>query len=235
MSSKFLPTGKRLAMKHEVLYRPAFSVVKVMLDPGDAIRAESGAMVSMSATITIQSKVTGGLGKAIGRLLGGESLFQTTFTASHGAGEVLLAPSALGDIIPLDLKGVGWIITSGCFLAGDTTVQLETKASAKAFLAGEGLFLLRASGTGTVLVSSFGAIHAVELGPGQPYVVDTGHIVAFSEAMTYHVRTVTKGLLSSFTSGEGYVAEFTGPGVIYLQTRAPQGFGPWIAQYVPRS
>lgn len=98
-----------------------------MLDPGDAVRAESGAMVSMSPTITIDSKVTGGLGKAFGRLLGGESMFQTTFMASQGAGEVILAPSSLGDIIPLELTGgPGYMLTSGCFLASDLSVQMET-------------------------------------------------------------------------------------------------------------
>jgi len=222
-------------VKHELLYKPTFSVARVMLDPGEAIRAESGAMVSMSPTVTIESKVTGGLGKALGRLLGGESFFQTTFTATHGAGEVLLAPSALGDITLLDVSSGGWMVTSGCFLASDLSVQVETKMSGKGLFAGEGLFLLRCSGAGSMLVSSFGAIHAVQLQAGQPYVVDTGHIVAFTETMSFHVRTIAKGLMSSLTSGEGFVAEFTGPGVLYLQTRAPHAFGPWIAQFVPRS
>jgi uncharacterized protein (TIGR00266 family) len=222
-------------VKYELLYRPTFSAARVMLDPGDAVRAEAGAMVSMSPTITIDSKVTGGLGKAFGRLLGGESLFQTTFTATHGPGEVVLAPSSLGDLIALDLgAGPGYMLTSGCFLACDTSVQMETKVSGRGFFAGEGLFLLRMSGVGTVLTSAFGAIHALQLAPGQTYVVDTGHIVAFSETMNYQVRTVTRGLLASFTSGEGFVAEFMGPGILYMQTRAPQSFGPWLSQYIPR-
>lgn len=222
-------------MKHEILFKPVFAAVRVMLDPGDAIRAESGAMVSMSPSITIESKATGGLGKALGRLLGGESFFQTTFTASHGPGEVLLAPSALGDIICLDVSNPGWMVTSGCYLASDPGIQTETKLSGKAFFGGEGLFLLRASGVGQMLVASFGAIHAIQLMPGQQYVVDTGHIVAFPETMNFQVRTAARGLMSSLTSGEGFVAEFTGPGILYLQTRAPQAFGPWISQFVPRS
>lgn len=207
-----------------------------MLDPGEAIRAESGAMVSMSPTITLEAKAAGGLGKALGRLLGGESFFQTTFTATHGPGEVILAPSALGDVMSLDVGPQGgWMITSGCYLASNTGVQTETKLSGRAFFAGEGMFLLRTYGQGTLLISSFGAIHAIQLGPGQPYVVDTGHIVAFNETMPFQVRTSARGLMNSLTSGEGYVAEFTGPGVIYLQTRSPQAFGPWIGNFVPRS
>jgi uncharacterized protein (TIGR00266 family) len=190
-------------------------------------------MVSMSPTITLESKVAGGLGKALGRLIGGETFFQTTFTASHGPGELLLAPPAIGDIVPLHLNNEGWMVTSGCYLAGDTSLKIETKLSAKALFAGEGLFIMRVSGTGLLLLSCFGAVHAVQLLPGQPYVVDTGHIVAFSDGMNYSVRTAARSLWGSFTSGEGFVAEFAGPGLVYIQTRAPQSFGPWVNQFIP--
>ncbi len=222
-------------MRHELLYRPTFSAARVMLDPGETIRAESGAMVSMSPTITIESKAQGGIGKALGRLFAGESFFQTKFTASHGAGEVLLAPSSLGDIFAVEVAiPKALMVTSGCFLACDEGLDIATKAQGKGFFAGEGLFLMRVSGAGTLLVSCFGATHTVQLAPGQPYIVDTGHIVAFEESCQYSVRTVTKGLIQSFTSGEGFVAEFVGPGIVYIQTRSPQSFGPWISQYVPR-
>lgn len=221
-------------MKYELLYQPTFSVARVMLDPGDGIRAESGAMVSMSPSITMESKMHGGLGKAIGRLFGGESLFQSTFTATHGAGEVILAPPSLGDILTLNLNGEGMMVTSGCYLAGDLTLNIETKATIKGFFAGEGLFMMRVSGHGVLLLSAFGAIHPVQLMAGQPYIVDTGHIVAFTETMNYEVRRAARSLIGSFTSGEGYVAHFTGPGVVYTQTRSPQGFGPWLGQFIPR-
>lgn len=221
-------------MKYELLYQPTFSVARVMLDPGDGIRAESGAMVSMSPSITMESKMHGGLGKAIGRLFGGESLFQSTFTATQGAGEVILAPPSLGDILTLNLNGEGMMVTSGCYLAGDLTLNIETKATIKGFFAGEGLFMMRVSGHGVLLLSAFGAIHPVQLMAGQPYIVDTGHIVAFTETMNYEVRRAARSLIGSFTSGEGYVAHFTGPGVVYTQTRSPQGFGPWLGQFIPR-
>jgi uncharacterized protein (TIGR00266 family) len=221
-------------MRHELLYQPSFAVARILLDPGDGIRAESGAMVSMSPTVTMDSKMSGGIGKAIGRLFGGESMFQTTFTATHGSGEVLLAPPSIGDIVALNLNSEGLMVTSGCYLAGDLSLNIETKASLKGFFAGEGLFIMRVSGSGVLLVSAFGAIHTLQLAPGQPYIVDTGHIVAFSETMNYEVRRAAKSLFGSFTSGEGYVAHFTGPGLLYTQTRSPQGFAPWLGQFMPR-
>lgn len=222
-------------MRYEILYQPSFAVARLLMEPGDTVRAESGAMVSMSPTITMESKMQGGLGKAFGRLLGGESAFQTTFSASHGPGELLLAPSTVGDIIALNLtSGSGMMVTSGCYLAGDTSLNIETKVSTKSFFSGEGLFIMRVTGNGNLLLSSFGAIYALDLQPGQPYIVDTGHIVAFSEGMGYEVQRASRSLLGSLTSGEGFVAHFTGPGRIYIQTRSPQSFSSWISQFIPR-
>jgi uncharacterized protein (TIGR00266 family) len=221
-------------MNHEILYGPSFAVARVMLDPGESIRAESGAMVSMSPTIGMASKMAGGLGKAIGRMFGGESAFQTTFTATHGSGEVLLAPSTVGDVVPLHLRGDGYMVTSGSYLAGDTSLEIETRASFRGLLVGEGLFLMRVSGHGLLLLSSFGAIHGVELMHGQTYIVDSGHIVAFSDGMRYEARRAARSLFGSLTSGEGIVAHFTGPGVLYLQTRSPQSFGSYLGQFLPK-
>lgn len=219
-------------MKYDLLYQPSYAVARVKLDLGESVRAESGAMVSMSPSIEMESKMQGGIGKMFGRLLGGESIFQTTFMAKHGPGEVLLAPSGPGDIIAVE-PGMGLMVTSGCYLAGDVTLELETQANLRNFFGGEGLFIMRVSGQGTVLLSSFGAIHAVQLAPGQPYIVDTGHLVAFSQGMGYEIRKASRSFIGSFTSGEGLVVQLTGPGIVYIQTRMPQAFASQLSPYLP--
>lgn len=225
---------KPSAVRHEILYQPSFAMARIMLDPGDSIRAESGAMVSMSPTITIQSGLAGGFGKVIGRLLGGESAFQTTFSASSGPGEVMLAPSMIGDIMPIELRDEVLMVSSGGYLAGDSSLVLDAKGSVRGFFAGEGLFMLRIAGSGTVLVSAFGAIHAVELFQGQQYIVDSGHVVAFSDGMGFQVRKAARTWIGALTSGEGLVAEFTGPGIVYMQSRSPQSFASFLGPFFPK-
>lgn len=220
-------------MRYEVLYQPSYAVARVLLEMGEAIRAEGGAMLSMSPTLHLESKMQGGIGKMFGRLLGGETLFQSTFTATAGAGELLLAPATPGDIVAMHLNGQPLIVTSGCYLAGDVNLGMETIASLKGFFSGESLFMLRMTGAGLLLLSSFGAIHPIQLGPGQQYIVDTGHLVAFSDGMGYQLRRATKSLLGTLTSGEGVVVELTGPGIVYMQTRTPQGFGAWVNSFLP--
>ncbi len=212
-------TGRSVNVTHEIIFKPVFAVARIMLEAGESIRAESGAMMGMSANVHLDSKISGGLGKMFGRLLTGESAFQTTFIAQNGPGEVLLAPSFPGDIVEVDVSTGPMVVTSGAFLAGDTRLDYQVQASMKGFFGGEGLFMTQIGGPGLLLLSSYGAMHAIELQAGQPYIVDTGHLVAFSAGMGYNLRKATRSLLGTMTSGEGVVAEMTGPGIVYTQTR----------------
>jgi uncharacterized protein (AIM24 family) len=74
-------------------------------------------------------------------------------------------------------------------------------------------------GQGLLLVSSFGAIHRKQLQAGERYVVDTGHLVAWEGTTQYTLRKAAAGFFRSMMSGEGIVAEFTGPGELLIQTR----------------
>ncbi|MCS7002509.1 MAG: TIGR00266 family protein [Dehalococcoidia bacterium] len=221
-------------MHTELLYRPSYTLATVRLQPGESIVAEAGAMVSMSPTITMDTSARGGvLGGLARSFLGGESFFQNTFTASGGEGEVTFAPPLPGDIAELPMSNQTMLVQSGSYLACSPSISVDTKwGGARSFFAGEGLFLLKCTGSGTLLVSSFGAIHEKTLAPGERYIVDTGHIVAFADSMSYNVRRAG-GLKSTVFGGEGLVVEFTGPGRLLIQTRTPGGFASWIASRLP--
>jgi uncharacterized protein (TIGR00266 family) len=174
----------------------------------------------MSANVELQSQMKGGLLGALKRAAGGESAFVSTFTARGGPGEVTLAPGAPGDIAAIELNNQSFFVQSSSYLAGDASLTVDTKwGGAKSFFGGEGLFVLLVQGQGLLLVSSFGAIHRKVLQPGERYVVDTGHLVAWEGTTQYTLRKAAAGFFRSMVSGEGIVAEFTGPGEILIQTR----------------
>ena len=220
-------------MRTEILYRPSYSLAVIQLNDGESILTEAGAMVSMSPTIDIQTSARGGILKGLARsLLGGESFFMNTFRASRGAGELTLAAALPGDLIQMELQGE-MLIQSGSYLASAPDIRIDTKwGGARSFFAGEGLFLLKASGQGPILISSYGAIHEKPLAAGERYVVDTGHIVAFDGTTSYQVRKVG-GLKSTIFGGEGLVAEFAGPGRVFLQSRSPGAFLNWLIPQLP--
>ena len=212
--------GQGRGFQYQILHQPAFSLAVLQLLPEQSIQAESGAMVSMSANVELQSQMKGGLLGALKRAAGGESAFISTFTARGGPGEVTLAPGAPGDIAAIELSGNPFYVQSSSYLGGDANLTVDTKwGGAKNFFAGEGLFVLLVQGEGLLLVASFGAIHRKRLQPGERYVVDTGHLVAWEGTTQYTLRKAASGFFRSMMSGEGIVAEFTGPGELLIQTR----------------
>lgn len=222
-------------MKVEILFRPSYSIAKLLLDPNEALIAESGAMVGMSADIQVETKMRGGLLKSLARsVLGGESFFVNTYRASARGGELLLAPTLPGDVFTTELTNETYLVQSGSFLASSEGVVTDTKWSgARTFFGGEGLIMLRCSGVGTMILSSYGAIHELELAAGETYTVDTGHLVAFSEKMGFKVRAIG-GLKTTVLGGEGLVVDLTGPGRVLLQTRSEGAFLNWLLPKIPK-
>ncbi len=223
--------GYTWAIEHQ----GAFALAVVNLQSEQSISAEAGAMVSMTANIDLIAELKGGVFGALKRAVGGESAFVSTFTAKGGPGEVTFAPGAPGDVAGIEMQNQTFMVQSSSYLAGDTSLVVDTKfGGSKSFFGGEGLFLLQVSGTGLLLVSSFGAIHRRTLRPGEQYVVDTGHLVAWEAHMQYNLRKAAKsGYLRSFLSGEGMVAEFNGPGEILIQTRNLAAFAGLMKPFFP--
>ena len=217
-------------------HQGAFALALVQLQPEQAIAAEAGAMVSMSANVDLHSEMKGGVFGALKRAVGGESAFVSTFTARGGAGELTLAPGGPGDIAAIEMSNQEFFVQSSSYLAGDAGLVIDTKwGGAKSFFGGEGLFVLKVQGTGLLLLSSFGAIHRKRLAPGERYVVDTGHLVAWEGAMQYSLRKAASGWVRSLVSGEGIVSEFTGPGELLIQTRNLSALASLLRPFFPSS
>jgi len=208
------------------------------MNQGETLLAEPGAMVAMSATLEITGQTAaGGFFKAIKRTLAGESFFRQSITASRGAGRVMLAPAMMGDIRIIEMQdSVPYMLQKGAFLASAGSVEIDSKMQglAKGMFSGEGFFILTASGTGPLLISSFGSIQSVMLGPGEELLVDNGHLVAWPASTAYLLEKAASGWISSLTSGEGLVCRFRGPGEILIQTRNANAFGNWISSFIPK-
>ena len=221
-------------MKHDILYRPVYSLLKIELDAGESISAESGAMVTMTPNIDIQTSAKGGLLSSLKRsMLGGESFFQNTFTCTNGTGVITFGPSYMGDVEYIPLSGE-WLVQGGSYLCSTPSLNIDTKFQGmKGLVSGESLFFLRISGQGDLYISSFGAIHPIELQAGEEIRVDTGNLVAFQQGITYGVERVG-GIKSTMLSGEGLVLRLKGPGKLFIQTRSPGSFAGWLYPLLPK-
>ncbi|MCI9044432.1 MAG: TIGR00266 family protein [Peptococcaceae bacterium] len=219
-------------MKYEILYQDAFPLVKCDLQRGEKIKAESDAMVAMSATLEVNGAMNGGIiGGLARRMLTGESFFFQTIDAVRGDGSVLLGHPAPGGIIDVELDGSYSLrVQKTGFLAATDSIQVDTTMQnlAQGLFSREGFFVVKISGRGTVFLSSYGAIHAINLADNEEYIVDNGHLVAWPDYMNYKIEKASNGWISSFMSGECLVCRFRGPGVVLIQTRNPASFKQWL-------
>jgi uncharacterized protein (TIGR00266 family) len=223
-------------VQSEIRHNPDFGAVRVTFDqPGEQIITEAGAMIARDTAVDMKTNLQGGLGGALKRkLLGGESLFQNTFTATAPGQTLWIAPAAEGTVEAYQLQpGMEVYLQSGAYLASTPGVMLDTKwQGAKGFFAG-GLFLLRAYGQGLVWFASYGGLHTVDIGTQYPgYICDNSHMVCFTQGLSYNIKKLG-GIKSLFFSGEGLVCEFSGHGRLWMQTRNPASLASFLHPFRP--
>lgn len=224
-------------MQISLRHQPSFTVARVELAPGEQVRAESGAMAAHSWGVQVDAQMQGGLMKSLSRsVLGGESLYVSTFTAHpEHPGWVDLAARLPGDAVVLDCTpATPLVLTRGSWLASSPQVELDTRFGGSAGLfGGEGAFVVKASGAGPVLAACYGALDRHELPEGGGFTVDAGHVVAYEERVQPAMRKVSRGVMSTLKSGEGWVFDFRGPGTVWTQSRNPSELIGWLASKLP--
>ncbi|KAJ5692537.1 hypothetical protein N7462_001960 [Penicillium macrosclerotiorum] len=206
---------------YRISHRDTNSILTIQLAMGCPLTAKPGAMITMSTTMTLRGVVS----FSIKKFLGGGNYGMSHYT---GPGELLLAPSVLGDLFVLRIDGTPqteWTISRECFLAHTNGVEHkhESQGLMKGFFSGAGFFIYKITGHGLLWIQSFGAIIKKELQDKEEYFVDNGHLVAWNCNYAME-RVASGGLISSFSSGEGLACRFYGPGTVYLQTRNLNAF-----------
>lgn len=232
-------------MEIENEFGPAFTLMTASLSPGEQIKVEPGAMVAQSNGMEMKTGMGGGGGlggfmkSMVKSALGGESFFVNTYTAGSSGGWISMAPSAPGDIKTFHLSpGESFYMQGGAFMASEVNVEVSTKfQGAKSLFSREGAFFLRAEATdvpGKVFYCSYGAIKEIEVTPDKPIKIDNGHVVAFTEGLSYNISRV-KGLGSFMFGGEGFTLDFQGSGKVWIQTRNMSSLATQLMPFLPSS
>ena len=221
---------------HEIDYEihgGDMQVVEVILDPGETVVAEAGAMNWMEEGIEFEARLgdgseaaSGVLGKLWGaakRSLAGESLFMTHFTnRGRGRRRVAFAAPYPGRVVPVDLSKTGGVLycQKDAFLCAALGTRIGiafTRRFGAGLFGGEGFILERLEGDGMAFVHAGGTVEEKEL-QGETLYVDTGCLVAFTEGIDYSIERAG-GLKSMFFGGEGlFLATLRGTGRIWLQS-----------------
>ena len=216
-------------------------IARIALARGEAVRTESGSMVysrgvELEGGLNTKKKGIGGVFSAIGRsITSGESMFVTTATGTAPDGEIAVAPPIPGKIMELKIDDAHqYRLNTGAFLACDESVDytMVNQGITKALFGGTGgLFVMEVHGAGSLLVSAFGDILALDVTPDAPLTVDNEHVVAWDVSLDYHIEAASG--LFGFTTGEGLVNSFTGAGRVYIQTRSLANLAQAMHPYLP--
>ncbi|PNW87270.1 hypothetical protein CHLRE_02g115850v5 [Chlamydomonas reinhardtii] len=233
--NNFDPSGK-----YKLKCEGAFVAVECAISESDGLKSQGSVMVTMSGNVDIDTKMEGGLGSSLLRCCcAGGSMFFSHYSIKPGQGprgDVLLAPPVPGEIMLLHLDGAqGWVVQPGGYLACDHSVNIGVKMLdiAQGCCGGEGFFVMEANGRGRLLICSYGAITRYDLAPGEKRKIDNGYCVAWTSGMEWNIAKAAKGLWNTVISGEGLVANFTGPGTVFVQTRSMQNLANALVPYLP--
>ena len=224
-------------MKYQI-FGGSLPAVTIYFDAGESIFTQSGGMTWMTDDFTMETNMRGGLGKALGRMFSGESLFMATYTAQRSGAEMTLSSSFPGSIIALELDGSReFICQKSAFLCATPGVSLSVAVNnARAGLfGGEGFIMQRLTGRGLVFLEIDGTVVERELAYGQTLKVDTGNVAAYEGSVQCTAETV-KGFKNVLFGGEGlFLTVLRGPGKVWLQTVNIQNFVGKISGYLPRN
>ena len=138
-----------------------------------------------------------------------EYLGQTGLDALKGADIIKVAPELYSSTVEY----------------GNTAISTALKDVAQVHLAGLGT---------QVFYTSYGAIKEIEVTPDAPVVVDNGHLVAFTEGVSYGPAP-SGGLKTTIFGGEGIILQLTGSGTIWIQTRNMGALAGKLMPFLPDS
>ena len=187
----------------------------------------------------METTSNGGVGKALGRMFAGESLFQNRYTAEGAPGQIAFASSFPGCIKAFEITpSSGIVVQKSAFLASEAGVELSVffqKKLSSGFFGGEGFIMQKLSGSGVAFVELDGHVVERELGAGETMIVDTGYLAAMTDTCSMEIATVP-GLKNKLFGGEGFFNTIVrGPGRIWLQTMPISAVAGVLRPFFPSS
>ncbi len=231
--------GTSAAGLRYVIIGSTLQVVVLDLQPGQTVYSEAGAMSWMSGNVNMQATSGGGVGKMLGRLFTGESLFVVDYTSAGGSGMLAFSNDFPGRVVPIELAaGQALVVQKDAFMCAEKSVHMEVhwqKKIGAGLFGGEGFLLQRLVGPGLFFAELDGEIVEYTLQPGQVLKVDPGHVAMFEPTVDFDIEMV-RGIKTILFGGEGlFLARLTGPGRIWLQSMPMSNLVGQIIRHIPKS
>lgn len=192
------------------------------LEAGEKMITQGGGMSWMSPNMKMETTSNGGAGRALGRMLTGEKLFQNIYTAEGGPGLIAFASSFPGHMKAFEIApGKELICQKRVFLAAQEGVTLSTyvnKSLKTGIFSGEGFLMQQITGNGIMFGEFDGSLIEYDLQQGQQIVMSSGYLAAMTASCQLDVLRI-KGAKNILLGGEGlFNLVVSGPGHVWAHT-----------------
>ncbi|MBS4872317.1 MAG: AIM24 family protein [Peptoniphilus sp. oral taxon 375] len=211
-------------------------VVRFELEEGEGLISQAGGRAWMKGDIKTETISGGGVGKMLGRMFSGESLFLSSYKAKSPS-EIVFASDFPGSIYALDLAEEQSIIAQKkAFLCADQGVDLSIyfrKKLGTGLFGGEGFIMQKITGPGKVFLEIDGHCQEYILNIGEKIVMDTGSLAMMDSTCEMSIEQV-EGMKNILFGGEGlFNTVVEGPGKVLVQSMPIQKLARNIAPYLP--
>lgn len=225
-------------MQYEIKGTP-FPAVICYLNNGEQMITEGGGMSWMSPNMAMETTTNGGIGKAIGRFLSKDKVFQNRYTCRNGNGMIAFTSCCPGEIRAVEIHpGQELICQKSAFLASTPGVNMSVyfrKSIGTELFGGEGFIMQKFDGEGIVFLELDGSNVEYTLQAGEQLILDTGHLAVMDATCSMDIQTI-KGAKNVLFGGEGlFNTVVTGPGKVVVQTMPINKFASEISNYLPNT
>ena len=222
-------------MKYEII-GGSFPAVNMVLEKGETVFTQSGAMAWCDTNINMDTEAEGGFWKSLGRSFSGTSLMFVRHTALEDDAKITFSASFPGEIKEFNIdEEHEYIAQKSAFLVAEEGVNVDATVNKNfwAGIFGEGLILQKFTGNGKLLAEIDGSVVEMDLEPGEKIKIETGHVALFEASVQYDIEQV-KGVKNVLFGGQGlFLTTLTGPGKVWLQTLTASDMASKLSPHLP--
>lgn len=213
-------------------------IVRFELEKGEELISQAGGRSWMKGNITTDTISGGGVGKMLGRMFSGESLFLSSYKAEDTS-EIVFASNFPGSIKVVELAQDQTIIAQKkAFLCASKGVDLSIhfrKKLGTGLFGGEGFIMEKITGPGLVFLEIDGHEKEYILDVDERLVMDTGALAMMDSTCEITIEQV-EGMKNILFGGEGlFNTVVEGPGKVVVQSMPIQKLVRNIAPYLTQN
>lgn len=213
-------------------------IVRFELEKGEELISQAGGRSWMKGNITTDTISGGGVGKMLGRMFSGESLFLSSYKAEDTS-EIVFASNFPGSIKVVELaQGQTIIAQKKAFLCASKGVDLSIhfrKKLGTGLFGGEGFIMEKITGPGLVFLEIDGHEKEYILDVNERLVMDTGALAMMDSTCEMTIEQV-EGMKNILFGGEGlFNTVVEGPGKVVVQSMPIQKLVRNIAPYLTQN